>query len=64
MHSKLKTHNNMTMFFPKNLIPWRDSNPGLLSLRLMRHAARLAQIFSPIGREQADNIVSYLEEAG
>jgi hypothetical protein len=30
-------------FFLKNLIPWRDSNPGLLPLRLMqcplRHTA-------------------------
>jgi hypothetical protein len=41
MHTKSITHNSI---FPKILIPWRDSNPGLLFLRRMRcplrHAAR------------------------
>jgi hypothetical protein len=30
-----KTHNSIAIF-SKNLIPWRDSNPGLLSLRLVQ----------------------------
>jgi hypothetical protein len=28
MHIKSKTQNSIAMFFPKNLIPSRDSNPG------------------------------------
>jgi hypothetical protein len=32
---KSKTHKSIAMFFLKNLIPWRDSNPGLLSLWLL-----------------------------
>jgi hypothetical protein len=39
----------MYYVFPKNLVPWRDSNPGLLFLRLMRcplrHATRALWIF-------------------
>jgi hypothetical protein len=33
MHFKSKTHNSIAMFLQKTLQTWRDSNPGLLSLR-------------------------------
>jgi hypothetical protein len=52
MHTKSKTNNSYIL--PKTLhLPWRDSNPGLLSLRpmhcpLLRHAARAPLVFSHI----------------
>jgi hypothetical protein len=36
MHIKLIILNRICYVFPKNLIPWRDSNPSLLFLRPMR----------------------------
>jgi hypothetical protein len=35
MHIKTKNIQQHCYVFPKNLSPWRDSNPGLLSLRPM-----------------------------
>jgi hypothetical protein len=32
MHIKSILHNSIAMFFPKKLVLWRDSNPGLLFL--------------------------------
>jgi hypothetical protein len=46
---KLITRNRHCYVFFKNLIPWRDSNPGLLYLRRkrcpLRHAARASWKF-------------------
>jgi hypothetical protein len=56
MAAPFATHNNQNfrmfwaMFYlPKNLIPWQDSNPGLLFLRRMQcpllHAAMAEALF-------------------
>jgi hypothetical protein len=37
-----KTHNRIAVFLSKNILHCRDSNPGLLSLRLMRCPMRHA----------------------
>jgi hypothetical protein len=47
--------------FPKSLVPWRDSNPGLLFLRrmrcLLRHAAGASQVY--IMSRQLSGVVSH-----
>jgi hypothetical protein len=40
MRIKSKTHNSIAMFLLHNFIPRRNSNPGLLSLRLMQYPLR------------------------
>jgi hypothetical protein len=42
MHFKSNKHNTIAMFFQKKHTPWRNSNPGLQSLRLMRCPLRHA----------------------